>query len=292
MTKYIDVIPLDMVSSLLTYLSPRELIKVIDGLVTEEKLYWDIINCKMLWTELWRRDVSEIVTPPPDIVPNENTAIFVPYRELVNKSYSIDYSSQNLQIIYDLAKNGYEKLIYSILNDNKGTSLLGVYDSILEGAAYGGHKQLMEDMVKLGAHQNSILIGAARSGNKELAEEAISLGASSYNMAMTAAAREDRLEMIDLMLEYGGFAYDSTLSIAAYNGNSAILEKMLQLGAKDITWALRWAASEKHESIVKRLLEFDVSKHYIEDVIIPLLEGSDYKNIVDMLRAYTLTINS
>lgn len=72
-------------------------------------------------------------------------------------------------------------------------------DDKLVGACYGEHKDIIDEMLQLGASPNNGLYGAAMSNNVELAKHMIGLGAQ-HGLSFYAACTRDNLDVMKLLV--------------------------------------------------------------------------------------------
>lgn len=86
------------------------------------------------------------------------------------------------------------------------------YDVIAQGAAYGGHLDIVKQMIVNGDVD--------------------------YNWAAYQAATKGHVDIVDLMLANGADDHDIIAYAATMGGHNDILNKMLELGLNDPDWVL------------------------------------------------------
>ncbi|KAJ3843635.1 ankyrin repeat-containing domain protein [Lentinula raphanica] len=173
----------------------------------------------------------------------------------------------------------------AFLRDHPGVSIeSGLYGTALQGAAYSGHKDIVEIFLKHNANVNiqsgiygTALQAAAFGGHKEIIELLLNYGAEvnsqtgQFGTALQAAAYSGHSDIIELLLKYNADVniqagqYGSALQAAAFNGQNEIIKLLLKHNA-DIDsqggsygTALQAAAVRGHKDSIKLLLKCDAA---------------------------------
>lgn len=104
----------------------------------------------------------------------------------------------------------------------------------LNGACRRNDRALIDKMITHGAtNWNEGLYGACRGGHKHLAEEMIARGASNMNYGLNAACHGGHRELVDLMIAKGANRYHSGFVGACMSGNRELVDLMISKGAND-----------------------------------------------------------
>lgn len=244
MSTYFHVLPVDLMSPLFLYFSSGDLLHILpqlDLISFPKSLY----NSKILWCELWKRDISSFLELPGN--PYEK------YQKIFNEFSILKFKFEKIK---HLASNCYDILLHPLLSN------VYDYNIAMIHAAEGGHIELVNSMLKLGANDyNWTLVYAARGGHMEIIKLMLNLGASDYNFAMEDASREGHLDIVEFMLELGADHYNTALVNGAAGGHIEIVKLMLQKGAREYNTALAWAAAGGHTEIVKLMLKLGANDY-------------------------------
>lgn len=133
-------------------------------------------------------------------------------------------------------------------------------DFILEGAAHGGHMDLVKMMLEEGADPSDGFEGAAEGGHLKIAKLLLSKGAH-ISDSIKLAARGGHIEMVKLILDNSkSFELDvqDGLIYAARGGHMNIVKLLLDKGGNPIN-ALQGAAYGGHVKIVQEMLKKGVA---------------------------------
>ena len=213
---YFDCLPSDLYGPLLHYFSLSELVKVLETLRT-------LPTFNTFFTSLWKNNVSTITNQP------------------IN-TYIIGDSITKAELISYLARNGYDKLLYSTPDYQK------YYLSIVMEATIAGHitiiKKMLENMSELNQNYhtnacNEVLNYAASDGNIKIITFIIGHAevhntTLDYNWPMAFAAWHGHIDVVKFMIKCGANNFDQTLLYAKAIGHNSIVELMKTHGAKEI----------------------------------------------------------
>ena len=122
----------------------------------------------------------------------------------------------------------------------------------LEGAAAGGHKDLVQILLDKGVSPKPGLFGAAMGGHLDLVQLMLDKGAKP-NMGLRGAAMGGHLNIVKLMFEHGADEKDKALASASGFGHCDIVQFLLQRGT-DPNDGLRAAANMGQAAVLKLLL--------------------------------------
>lgn len=214
---YFDWLPSDLYGPLLHYFSLAELVKVLETLRT-------LPTFNTFFTSLWKNNISTIT--------NRSIDLYITDYFTITKAELISY----------LARNGYDKLLYSIPDCHK------YYLSIVMEATIVGHitiiKKMLENMAELNRNYhtnacNEVLNYAASDGNMKIitfiiGHAEIHNKILDYNWPMAFAAWHGHIDVVKFMIKCGANNFDQTLLYAKETGHGSIVEFMKTHGAKEI----------------------------------------------------------
>ena len=164
-----------------------------------------------------------------------------------------------------------------------------------------GDAEIVKRMIELGANRDEAMSSAARGGHMEIVELMLTLGADDYDWAMSSAAEGGHLKIVKLMLTRNADDYNTAMSSAAGGGHMEVVELMLSLNADNYNRAMVSAALGGRMEIVKLMLSRMIppelhtsgsmhpptsrgAKNY--DLAIQEAEHEGHQEIVDLLRTY------
>ena len=122
----------------------------------------------------------------------------------------------------------------------------------LEGAAAGGHKDLVQTLLDKGADPSRGLRGAAMGGHSDLVQLMLGKGADP-DAGLQGAAQGGHLNIVKLMFEHGADRKDKPLAFASGFGHCDIVQFLLQRGT-DPNVGLKYAAEMGQAAVLKLLL--------------------------------------
>ena len=122
----------------------------------------------------------------------------------------------------------------------------------LEGAAAGGHKDLVQTLLDKGADPSRGLRGAAMGGHSDLVQLMLGKGADP-DAGLQGAAQGGHLNIVKLMFEHGADRKDKPLAFASGFGHCDIVQFLLQRGT-DPNVGLKYAAVMGQAAVLKLLL--------------------------------------
>jgi len=156
-----------------------------------------------------------------------------------------------------------------------------VYSDIAHGAAKGGHKDLVMDMVKRGANDwNWIATGAAEGGHKDLVIEMVKMGATNHNRLASRALKHGYQDIALEMLEMGADNWDDIAYLAARHGYKDMLIKAMENGAENWNWMVYEACKGGHKDI---LIEMAIRDPYTCSLVLNIAHTHGYTDIVDSI---------
>jgi hypothetical protein len=228
-------LPRELIIEIGTYWEWRDLVQLCQVNRSVNELCSD----EFIWKQLYQRDISAKRLPPSG---NYRQV----YRQIVPM---ITCSNADTEISFNAAKNGYEKLIETMIN--RGVTM---YYTFLMGAAEGGHDDIFTNMlIKYNSRDGcfNILEQAARGGNQSIVNQALELCANvngiSYGFAMREAAEGGHINIVKQMFDLGvsPHYYTMTAAAAARNGRHEILNLMIHLSQGQISYdCVMWSAAE------------------------------------------------
>lgn len=154
-------------------------------------------------------------------------------------------------LIKEAARLGYTEIIDFLLTDRND-----LYGRVLEGAALGGHWNIVLQMINKGATNfNKGLKMAAKGGHKNIMIEMINRGATDFAGALTGAAGEGHLDIVLDLINRGANNLNDGLTAASGKGHLNIVLQLIERGADAFLPALIDAAENGHVDIVKYLID-------------------------------------
>jgi len=151
-----------------------------------------------------------------------------------------------IMCLYNPCFYGYYEKAESILNNIKNDKNALNQELILglRGACDGGHRSIVDLIIKVGKETNHKLdwnIGlwcACESGSLEIIDLMIDHGARSINIGLHRSCQGGSIEAVRRMIKYGANEIDIGLDKACTYGNRDIAEYMLSLGADSVDFGL------------------------------------------------------
>jgi len=247
---YFSILPFDLFTPLMLYFSSIELFDILPELKTLPEFY-HLFFSKIVWNELWKRDISTIVKPPSNI--------YEKYREILNIFNPFSKGFKHL------AQNGYDVLLMPLLTS------AWHYEEAVAHAAKGGQIELVKLLLNKGANvYYRIIEDALRNGHIDIVNFILEkyfknsniLPVHNANCFLNIAARSGHIEIVKSMLERGANLYDAAMAYAAENNHVEIVELMLERGATDYNMVMNYAAGGGHIHIVKRMLQLGATGYW------------------------------
>ena len=125
------------------------------------------------------------------------------------------------------------------------------------GAAFGGHRRLVLDLLELGADLEWCVDGAARGGHRPLLEELLlrDAGGECLNVAVAGAAEAQLVTLTKWLLEQPGAEPNSALFGAAAGNRHELVAYLLEeyAGRVDVQSAIDGAEKGRHERLRESL---------------------------------------
>ena len=129
-----------------------------------------------------------------------------------------------------------------------------IYNRAMREAAYGGHLELVKNLIAQGAcNFDFAMYRAAYGGHLEIVKFFIDQGARHFNRAMAGAARGGHLEIVKYLITQGANNFDWAMEGAARQGHLEIVKYLIDRGARDFNRAMVGAAGAGHTEIVNYL---------------------------------------
>lgn len=184
---------------------------------------------------------------------------------LDDKDYFIVIDNKEDNVPYVCAYLGLvDNVNYEIENGAKNLS------SIAMSAAFGGHRDLMFQLINRGVDNiNSLAAYAALGGHKELLMELISMGADKIKdyicFALYNGCEELAFELMDRVDNKDKDFYNKLGYFVACYGKKELLSKIIDLGADDFDGFSKHACAKGNGRIIDYLL--DSNKVNINDCI-------------------------
>ncbi len=140
-------------------------------------------------------------------------------------------------------------IVVNFLIDNFGANL----NDAVYGAAAGGHKELVLNLIAKGAHVNDAVCGAAKGDHRELVEYLITQRGASLNHAVYGAAKGGHNEFVKNLLTRGANINNAVLG-AGECGDIELVNELITQGAS-IDQAVLGAATGNHKELVYNLID-------------------------------------
>jgi hypothetical protein len=212
----------------------------IQRLCRVSQVFNELCQDDYFWLSLYRRDISQVRPPPATILVRQS------YQRIMTQ-----FSHLKPDVaLFEASRYGYERLVNSILQTIPSPDRFTL-NVTMDRAAEGGHGDIVNQMLQLGARDyNLTMARAAEGGHQDIVNQMLRLGATDYNWAMAEAARWGHQEIINQMLKLGATDYNYAMDRAAIGGYRDIVKQMLDLGANNYTVAIADANSQGYQNIV------------------------------------------
>ena len=141
----------------------------------------------------------------------------------------------------------------------------------LSSACWGGHRDLVQMMIDLGATSMGLgLQSACEGGFKDLAQWMMDLGANDVNSGLWGACEGGHQDLAQWMINYGATDWNRGLRGACYGGFKDLAQMMIDHGAQDWDWGLRGACSGGHRDLAQWMLDLGATDVKIFNEYFPL----------------------
>lgn len=265
MTYFISL-PQELHNLLLLYFSPNELLSILPYRKSMNINVGDIF-----WKTVWRRDISSFLTFPDDIPSS--------YRDIIGKYDDVEVNREHA---VDLAKHGYDMLLYELLKFNRCEDgrlindklcdvitpiylLDDLYSDALYEATYSNHVVIVKYIVDLLKKKTnkyinyaSLLCCAACNNSLDVIGylmEYEHFESHHYEYAIRDAASFGNLETIKKLINFGDGNHDVALSHAAYRGHKAIVEFLLDQNIGNYQYAMAACKAKGHTEILDMIMK-------------------------------------
>lgn len=270
MASYLSTLPQDLINSLFLYFPSNELIRFMED---PKRSSLNISFNSYFWTSVWRRDISSLVDWR-----NRSDDPYAMYKSVFEVLHNSKIYRKQMQF---LARNGYDKLLYSILEVTPADKWnFEKFHEAVQSAIEANHVEIINYCMSQGYRAyDDMMITAARYGRLNIIKMMIEKGAKNFDAAMTwAVTCINCMEIIDLMLEKGAKSYGATICSAIMADNREVVHKMLQLIDKDIEsypqdriedfyrTYIHMAIKNRNQSIRKLLQKFQ-RKHVVSQKV-------------------------
>jgi hypothetical protein len=138
----------------------------------------------------------------------------------------------------------------------------------LGGACKGGHKHLVDYLIKMGANDWDYgLYGACEGGNKHLIDYMINRGANDWSFGLYSACIGGHKNVVDYMIKMGADDWNRGLCGACIGGHKHLVDYMINKGANYWNRGLSGACFKGHKHLVQYMIEkgADKVKHFWEN---------------------------
>jgi hypothetical protein len=158
-------------------------------------------------------------------------------------------------IAYGAAEGGHRDLVMEMVTEQGADNLL----QIALGAARHGHMDLVMDMIRRGVKDwDSIAYHAAQGGYMEIVEEMVDrYGANKLNMIACSAAENGHMNVVRAMIRRGVDDWNQIASCAAQGGYLDIVIDMIRQGADDWNYIAYGADIGGHKDIVEYIYDIE-----------------------------------
>lgn len=191
------------------------------------------------------------------------------------------------QSLFEAALRNYSNILPLLLQAARrgpGNSWLRGLNYFLAGAAGGGHVNLVQEALELGADDlDGALVSAAEQGQIGMIDFLRQHGANDLDRAFRAAARSGQIVAMPHLLQAGATDLNGALQAAANQGHLKAVKFLLQLGATDVDAALYWAAGSGHVEVVKALIQAGATK--LNQALIDAALGGHLPVIQELIKA-------
>ena len=126
----------------------------------------------------------------------------------------------------------------------------------LAWACYGGHRDLAQFMIDLGADEwNRGLESACEGGHHEIVQWMMDLGATHWNLGLCGACCGGHRDLAQWMIDMGARNWDHGLKFACLGGHQEMARWMIELGARDWDNGLLGACWGGHQELAQMMIE-------------------------------------
>ena len=141
----------------------------------------------------------------------------------------------------------------------------------LRGACQGGHRDLAQWMIDLGAKWwYDGLRGACEGGHRDMVQWMIDLGATNWDGGLWGACCGGHRDLSQMMIDLGARDWNGGLEGACYGGFKELAQWMIDLGADDWNGGLENACYKEHREMAQWMMDLgatnvNIFKEYFPD---------------------------
>ena len=191
--------------------------------------------------------------------------------EIVKPDGSFDQTVDPINALEKCAKLGLItgiEFYYSKIIDDQSVKY-----TIMEYAAFFGHRDIIELMITKGANSwNDAIITAARGGQKDMIVFLLSKrrnkrhsrqkNRAALNSAMYQALYKGHIDVANFLITQGANGWKQAMLSAAHDGRIDIVNFMITKGANNWNETMAWAAGYGHIDIVQLMVEKGANNLY------------------------------
>lgn len=187
---------------------------------------WDLLNEIYVTSESEEEGISEIDTEATQALAK---AIKYGYDDIINFLLPLSRGDVS-EALYEAAKKGDTDMIHRLIDDREEEYI--EWGSALQGAAEGGHRQLIDYIINR-YHPNLAhgLLGAVDSGNTDVIDYIIDKGADEPFLTLDEAVASNQLEIVRYVLnlyKYSNRQILEVLDTAIKHDNLDIFKLLLE----------------------------------------------------------------
>lgn len=214
------------------FLEPRDILQLSQ---VSRWLNAGLCRDDRLWKYYYQRDLSKIKLPPDGRYYYAYGQAYQQIQRHVKKEKLEPYFSNRTTPLMKSIKAGYEQLVVTMV----GQDWILREFAIQIAAVYGHHYIIKRLLQRDALNRDSIMWNeldydtamgyAAKGGHQDIVEHMLELGATDYGETMMWAAEGGQRKIMERMIELGATHYNLSMICAARRGQQAIVEWLFEL---------------------------------------------------------------
>ncbi len=184
-----------------------------------------------------------------------NVAAGMGRRDLVNIWLQYNCAEHLPKAICSAARNGHRKLVYYLIQyQNNSIDWANETHSFSNSATFWGRippKKITHELME----------SAAQGGLKDIVELMIQYGANNWYGGLNAAASGGRCDLFEMFLEKGANPTDDTLSEAIRGGKQSIIDYLVKKNIKPNLTSILIATNQQNKEMVKLCFDLGIKNH-------------------------------
>lgn len=178
--------------------------------------------------------------------------------------YFISKGFKGGQLINDCLFNasalGNTAIIDLLLENNQDVPPISPVTTIANGACYGGHMNIIKDMINQGfVEWDEGLMQASIAGHMDIVKLMVENGAHRWDTAALHACQRGHINIVKFMLEKGAVNAHDYMHYACYYNDINLVNLLIDKGATNWNTGLEGACTEGHFHLAKLMIEHGAS---------------------------------